>query len=220
MLPIRFGCARTYKMLLKEIKNIYHRELDSIYPKDEVDSLFSLTLTHYLKLDRFILAFQPELVISKEEEQPLFETLASLKQHVPIQYILGESLFMDIPLKVGRGVLIPRPETEDLVRWVLADITDDKKITCLDVGTGSGAIAIALKKSRPEITMYALDNSKRALEICEENALTHEVELQLLEFDIAGDWKRNQWHQMYWIMNLLRHYLFQMMILCVTMMPF
>ncbi len=173
-------------MLLREIKNIYHMELDTIYPKEEVDSLFSLALSHYLKIDRFILAVQPDLVISKEEEQPLFEALAALKQHVPIQYILGETHFMDIPIKVTKGVLIPRPETEDLVRWILEDTAEDKEFTCLDIGTGSGAIAIALKKSRPKITMYALDNSSHAIEISSENALIQEVEIQLFEFDVLG----------------------------------
>jgi len=174
-------------MLLREIKNIYHLELDTIYPKEEVDSLFSLALSHYLKFDRFILALQPDLVISKKEEQPLFEALAVLKQHVPIQYILGETHFMDIPIKLTKGVLIPRPETEDLVRWILEDTAEDKEFTCLDIGTGSGAIAIALKKSRPKITMYALDNSSHAIEISSENALIQEVDLQLLEFDVLGE---------------------------------
>lgn len=173
-------------MLLREIKNIYHLELDTIYPKEEVDSLFSFALSYYLKFDRFILALQPDLVISKEEEQPLFKVLSALKQHVPIQYILGETHFMNIPIKITKGVLIPRPETEDLVRWVLEDTAEDNEFTCLDIGTGSGAIAIALKKSRPKITMYALDNSSHAIEISSENALIQEVEIQLLEFDVLG----------------------------------
>ena len=174
-------------MLLREIRNIYHLELDSMYTKEEVDSFFSLALEHYLKFDRFILALQPQLVVSKEEEQPLFETLSALKQHIPIQYILGETIFMDIPIKLGRGVLIPRPETEDLVRWILEDIPQDSDIQCLDVGTGSGAIAIALKRHRPKIGMFALDTSKFAIEITSINAQHQEVELQLLEFDVLGD---------------------------------
>ncbi|NND15046.1 MAG: peptide chain release factor N(5)-glutamine methyltransferase [Eudoraea sp.] len=171
-------------MLLREIRNIYHAELDTMYSKEEVDSFFSLALEHYLKIDRFILALQPQLVISKEEEQPLFETLTALKQNVPIQYILGETLFMDIQIKVGKGVLIPRPETEDLVRWILADLSEDTRVRCLDIGTGSGAIAIALKKLRPEITMHALDNSKEALQVAEQNTGIHETEIHLLDFDL------------------------------------
>lgn len=174
-------------MLLREIRNIYHLELDPMYSKEEVDSFFSLALEHYLGLDRFILALHPQLVISKEEEQPLFETLAALKQHVPIQYILGETLFMDIPIKVRKGVLIPRPETEELVRWILEDIPENSEDHCLDVGTGSGAIAIALKKYRPKMSMYALDNSKEAIEVTTKNALLQEVQLQLIEFDILGE---------------------------------
>ena len=174
-------------MLLREIKNIYHLELDMLYPKEEVDSLFSLALAHYLKFDRFILALQPDLVISKKEEQPLFEALAALKQHVPIQYILGETHFMDIPIRVAKGVLIPRPETEDLVRWILEDTPEEEKFTCLDIGTGSGAIAIALKKYRPKLEMYALDNSRRAIDISQENTMIHDVDIHLLEFDFLGE---------------------------------
>jgi len=144
-------------MQLKEIKNIFHKELDTLYEKEEVDHFFYRVVEHYLKLERFILALQPDITISKEEEQPLFEALSDLKQERPLQYILGVSHFMDLDFSVNEHVLIPRPETEELVRWLIADYGTNttKPIKILDIGTGSGCIAIALAKALPNAEIFA-----------------------------------------------------------------
>ena len=107
------------RMLLKEIKNIYHLELDPLFPKEEVDSFFYLVIDHYLGLERFILAMQPNLVVSKENEDPLFFALSQLKQERPIQHILGKAHFCELEFRVDENVLIPRPETEELVYWIM-----------------------------------------------------------------------------------------------------
>ena len=175
-------------MLLKEIKNIYHSELDPIYPKEEVDSFFYLTIAHNLNLERFVLALQPNLTLSKKEEQPLFEVLAQLRLKKPIQYILGSTHFMDMDFKVNENVLIPRPETEELVRWVLEDYRMDgnKEISILDIGTGSGCIAISLAKNMKRAKVYGLDISKKALEVAKENAVKNQVEVEFLNADILN----------------------------------
>ena len=108
-------------MLLKEIKDIFHKELGELYPKEEIDSFFYSCIEHYLKLERFILAIQPGITLTKDEEQPLFEALAELKTEKPLQYILGTAHFRDLELQVNEDVLIPRPETEELVQWILDD---------------------------------------------------------------------------------------------------
>ncbi len=155
-------------MLLREIKNIFHLELDELYPREEVDSFFYLLIEHYLHLERFILTMQPDLIISKEDEQPLFEGLAQLKLNHPVQYTIGKATFMDLELYVDENVLIPRPETGELVRWILEErdlqsvvdvgdlpvgVEDENSKTkrILDIGTGSGCIAIALAKNLPNI---------------------------------------------------------------------
>ncbi|EAR00426.1 peptide chain release factor N(5)-glutamine methyltransferase [Maribacter sp. HTCC2170] len=172
-------------MLLKEIKNIYHKELDSIYPKDEVASFFYLAIEHYLKLERFVLALQPSLIIKKEEEQPLFEALSQLKLERPIQYILGLTQFMNLEFKVNENVLIPRPETEDLVRWIVSDLEHGKsEINILDIGTGSGCIAVSLAKLLPNSKVYALDISNKALEVAKKNAILNQVEVEFLQADV------------------------------------
>lgn len=179
-------------MLLREIKNIFHKELDEIYPKEEVDSFFYMLIEHHLNLERFVLAMQPELLISKKEEQPMFEALAQLRLERPIQYIIGKSHFMDMDFAVNENVLIPRPETEELVHYILEGIQsvntksngDDDEISILDIGTGSGCIAISLAKNVPNAKVYALDVSEKALEVARQNAALNAVEIKWVEADI------------------------------------
>jgi release factor glutamine methyltransferase len=172
-------------MLLREIKNIFHLELDSIYPKEEVDSFFYLAIMHYLDLERFVLAMQPDLVVSKAQEKSLLEALAQLKLEIPVQYILGMAQFMDLDFKANENVLIPRPETEELVRWIISDCENqESRINVLDIGTGSGCIAIALAKNLKNARVYALDISDGALEIAKENAVSNQVDVELIQADI------------------------------------
>ena len=183
-------------MQLREIKNIFHKELDSLFPTEEVDAFFYRCVEHYLQLERFVLAVRPKLTLTKEEEQPLFEALSQLKQERPLHYILGEAHFMDLELKVNESVLIPRPETEELVQWILDDLDaersrsvistplNDRSLQILDIGTGSGCIAIALAKHIPNAKVYALDISGEALQVAKENAKHNQVDITFLQQDI------------------------------------
>lgn len=176
-------------MLLKEIKNIYHLELDPLFPKEEVDSFFYLVIDHYLGLERFILAMQPNLVVSKENEDPLFFALSQLKQERPIQHILGKAHFCELEFRVDENVLIPRPETEELVYWIINEVQKGdprEEVKILDIGTGSGCIAISLAKNLPNAKVYALDISKMALQIAGENAMDNGVDIVFLEADILS----------------------------------
>ena len=186
-------------MQLSEIKNIFHLELDTLYPKGEVDAFFYRMLEHYLGLERFILVMQPNYAITKEEEQLFFEGLSALKLEKPLQYILGETHFLDSTLKVNEHVLIPRPETEELVQWILDTERSQSEVSntnffrrgrlkaptrILDIGTGSGCIAISLAKALPNCKVTALDVSAQALEVAKENAERNEVTITFLEADI------------------------------------
>ena len=173
-------------MHLKEIRKIYKAELSSAYPPEEIDSFFYLAIEHYLNLERFILALQPEIILTKDEEEPLFHCLARLRQNEPIQYILGETFFHGLRIKVDRSVLIPRPETEELVHWILGDYQDDgavKKI--LDIGTGSGCIAIALATEFKTNQIYAMDVSPEAIALAKQNAEYHSTKVEFVESDIT-----------------------------------
>jgi release factor glutamine methyltransferase len=181
-------------MLLREIKNVFHTELDALYPKEEVNSFFSMLIEHYLNLERFVLALQPDLIISKEEETPLFNALSRLKLKEPIQHIIGTTNFMEMDFTVSNNVLIPRPETEELVRWIIEEerstknnVTSKKALKILDIGTGSGCIAISLAKNLVKSEVYALDISEEALKIARANALSNEVDVTFIKQDILKD---------------------------------
>lgn len=173
-------------MRLQEIKKIFHKELSGIFPKEEIDSFFYLSIEHYLGLERFILALQPGLVIDKQEEDLLFEALNRLKQQEPIQYILGETQFADLRFMVDESVLIPRPETEELVRWIQHDYQQpESPPSILDIGTGSGCIAVSLAKYIQGSHVYATDISQEALEIASKNAAINGVKVEFLHSDIT-----------------------------------
>lgn len=178
-------------MQLTDLKAIFHKELCNLYPKEEIDTFFNRLLEHYLNLERFVFVLQPQLTLTKDETQPLFEALAQLKLEKPLQYITGVAYFMDLEFRVNPNVLIPRPETEELVRWAMDtphflfnNTSKEKKGAILDIGTGSGCIAIALARKFPNVKVYALDSSKKALEVARENALAHQVNVTFYERDI------------------------------------
>lgn len=174
-------------MLLKEIKKIYHIELDSVYPVEEVDSFFYMAIEHYLKLERFVLALEPNYVVTKDEESTLFLVVDKLKKHIPIQYILGAAHFMGLDFNVNTNVLIPRPETEELVSWILNEVNVNQEITILDIGTGSGCIAITLAKNLPKAKVFALDISKEAILVAKSNAEANNVTVTFLEQNILEE---------------------------------
>jgi len=172
-------------MLLKDIKHIFHQELDIQYGTEEVSHFFYYFLESYLGLPRFHLALHPQWIITKEDESLFFEGLAALKKGKPIQYILGTSSFMDLTLTVNEHVLIPRPETEELVKWVIKDYQkSEAKIKLLDIGTGSGCIAIALAKYLPRAKVIAVDISKKALAVAKQNAIDNEVNILFKQADV------------------------------------
>ncbi len=176
-------------MLLKEVQKLFHQELDEHYGKPEVQSFFDLLVHHYLGLERFVLALQPQFSITKEEESLFFAALAKLKTEVPIQYIIGKTTFCGLDFEVNHHVLIPRPETEELVYWILDDVKDkDAHLRILDVGTGSGCIAISLAKNLPNASVVAIDISEEALQVAEENAKNLGVTVHFQQMNALDLW--------------------------------
>jgi len=177
-------------VLLKEIKNIFHLELDAIYGKDEVNSFFYLLIEHYFDLERFVLAIQPELIVDKEQETVIFQALSKLKLEKPIQHIIGTAYFMDLDFKVNEHVLIPRPETEELVRWILDDVKDVRQsLTILDMGTGSGCIPISLDKNLTNAKVFGLDISTEVLKVADENNRLLGASVKFFKADILSLYK-------------------------------
>ena len=169
-------------MTLQDFKLKMISELSSVYEMDELNSVFNLLSEDYLKIPRSKILLADEIDLN-ESNQNLFSTaLERLKTHEPIQYVLGKTSFMDLEFKVNSSVLIPRPETEELVRLMLKEDLDGKEI--LDIGTGSGCIAISLAKNLPNAKVSALDISKDALEIAKENAKSNNVDIEFINADI------------------------------------
>jgi release factor glutamine methyltransferase len=181
-------------MVLKDIQHIFHKELDAVYGKDEVNSFFFLCIEQYLNLPRFQLALQSEFTIPKPETDTFFGVLEDLKQQKPIQYILGETEFYGLPFIVNENVLIPRQETEELVHLIIeghtarsrsANKNDQFKI--LDIGTGSGCIAITLAKNLPDAKVFCLDVSEETIIVAKQNAELNNVEMRFIEADILNE---------------------------------
>lgn len=171
-------------MLLKQYKSYFSKELKSVFPQTEVDSFFFLLIEEYLDLKRIDLILQPNIEISSDIKELLDKALERLKKEEPIQYILGKTEFYGLPFKVNENTLIPRPETEELVEWILEEINVNDKRNILDIGTGTGCIPISLKKNLPNSNISAIDVSEEALEIAKQNAKLNEVEISFINEDI------------------------------------
>jgi release factor glutamine methyltransferase len=177
-------------MKLKDIQQTFHQTLDAIYGADEVNSFFYLLIEAFCGFSRMKLALEPGKTITKVEEDAIRDALQRLKEEEPIQYILGETEFYGLPFKVNENTLIPRPETEELVDFIINDVTSsavEKSISILDIGTGSGCIAISLAKNVPNAKVYALDVSAKAIEKAKENAALNNVEVEFIEADILNE---------------------------------
>ncbi|MBT8245831.1 MAG: peptide chain release factor N(5)-glutamine methyltransferase [Winogradskyella sp.] len=175
-----------------DLKHVFQKELGAIYDKNEVASFFFLCLEYFLEVPRIQLILEPEFSISKAEVEDFFRTLEALKKQKPIQYIFGETEFYGLKFKVNENVLIPRQETEELISLIIEDskLKSQNPIIILDVGTGSGCIAITLAKNIPNAKVYAVDVSKEALEIAKENAELNNVNVHFIKYDILN---RNNW---------------------------
>src|SRR5690606_4719799 len=173
-------------MSLQQFLNILHQELDLLYGKEEVDSFFNILIEFHLKLKRTSYLLNPELEISESVKQQLLNALNRLKQNEPIQYTLGETYFYGLNFKVTKDALIPRPETEELVHWLLQTqkTINNESPVILDMGTGSGCIAVSIAKHLPKAQVFAMDISKAALEIAAENAKRNKVNVHFIEANI------------------------------------
>ena len=176
-------------MFLQEFRTLFNQELKGFYPKTEIDSFFFLLIEKELDLQRIDIALNPQLCISKDIFKHLYSSLSRLKSQEPIQYILGKTEFYGLPFKVTPDTLIPRPETEELVDWILKESSESAQLSILDIGTGSGCIPISLAKKLPNSTLTSIDISKEALAIAKENAKLNSVDINFIELDILNTQK-------------------------------
>ena len=181
-------------MLLKQYKTHFFDSLKNIQDEQEIESFFFI-LTEYLhNLKRVDVALNPNFEISDAAIEKWNVILAELQQEKPIQYITGEAWFYGLQFEVNENTLSPRPETEELVEWILNSpiIQHPTPITILDIGTGTGCIPISLKANLPQANVSAIDVSKQALEVAKRNAELNKVEVNFIQTNILEVENLNQ----------------------------
>jgi len=172
-------------MNIKELEQEYIQSLNQFYDSEESKSIFYLAATSILKVTQSELLVKKDKVLAQKDTDALTKVLHTLKTGKPVQQVLGEAFFYGLSLKINEDVLIPRPETEELVDWVIKEIKD-KKESVLDIGTGSGCIPIAIKKTLPSVKVSSLDISVQALKVATANASLNEADIEFIEADILN----------------------------------
>jgi release factor glutamine methyltransferase len=175
-----------YKQLLAQLYDVYdHREAANI-----ADMVIE-HVTGQRKIDRIV---YKDLPVNTEQQEQLKKITGELLKSRPVQYVLGEAWFMDMKLRVNENVLIPRPETEELVEWIIDDIkkSGNDAISLIDIGTGSGCIPIAMRKKIPTATVSAIDVSDAALQLAILNSIDQNVLIDFLHLDFLdeSEWKQ------------------------------
>ena len=174
--------------LVRDIRKYYCEQLCSVYDNDEATTMILILLEHYFKITRVKMALEPDMRLSESEMLTFHFALKDLLKNKPIQYIIGETEFCDLKFKVNGNVLIPRPETSELVYKIVErqKTKDKRQLSILDIGTGSGCIAISLAKNIPGSKVHALDISEKALEVAKENAINNNVDVTFINDDILS----------------------------------
>ncbi len=172
-------------MLIKDYRTHFIKVLTPRYDALEAESFFYLILETKFQMKRIDLALQPEIVFTETDVLYWDSIVEQLLQEIPIQYLLGTTSFFGMDFEVNTNVLIPRPETEELVAWILEKYSKNRHpISILDIGTGSGCIAIALAKNLPNAKVAALDVSELALKTAKQNADRNAVSVTFLQKNI------------------------------------
>ena len=179
-------------MTIQQQYRFFLQQLQIIYSLNEAMTITDWVFESMAAIKRSEIVLNPAQVIPHTLEIKLKDALIALLRHKPIQYVTGEAWFYNLKFKVNKNVLIPRPETEELVQLVIESAKTNKPSgsSILDIGTGSGCIAIALKNKLPTASITAIDISKFALDIAMENAHTHKTSIQFLEIDFLD---KTQW---------------------------
>ena len=172
-------------MKLSQLKINFTTVLQGVYDKEEVHCFFYILCDFFLQYSRFEVSMALDTIVSAKNITAFDMALLRLKKQEPIQYILGCTAFYGLTFKVNKHTLIPRPETEELVDWVLSNLHDqDSMLDILDIGTGSGCIAISLAKNIPTARVSGLDISEKTLEVAQENAVKNQVLVSFCKKDI------------------------------------
>ena len=169
-------------MIISELKEFFKNQLSEIYADSEISELFSIFCNQILGMDKFELRISQHHIISEEQTRVFKKLISELKTGKPYQQILGETEFYGLKFFVDENVLIPRPETEELLELTISEIQKRnlKNTKILDIGTGSGIIPIVLKNKLPQAKVSAIDFSEKALETAKKNADFHNLDINFI----------------------------------------
>lgn len=180
-------------MTLTKALHYISEQLSAIYEKNEADTIAELLLeniTDSKKTDRIL---NKDKELTAEQIEKLSQCLSRLLTHEPIQYVLNESWFLGLKFYVDKNVLIPRPETEELVDWVIRNIKFPfKELNILDIGTGSGCIPVSLKRKLRKAEVWACDICNEALAVAKHNADNLQADLNFIHLDFLNEQERNK----------------------------
>lgn len=197
-------------MTISDLKILSQNELSELYSKSEIEELFSIFCEHYLELNKVELRINLEKELSESDSKQFSKAISELKTGKPFQQILGETEFFGMKFFVNEHVLIPRPETEELLELAINKIKEKRQknqkvfdsaqtdnsqtlklsnsqLKILDIGTGSGIIPIVMKKHFPDVEVSAIDISVDALKIAKRNADFHKVEISFIQKDYLSE---------------------------------
>ena len=169
-------------MIISELKEFFKNQLSEIYADSEISELFSIFCNQILGMDKFELRISQHHIISEEQTRVFKKLISELKTGKPYQQILGYTEFYGLKFFVDEFVLIPRPETEELLELTISEILKRnlKNTKILDIGTGSGIIPIVLKNKLPQAKVSAIDYSEKALETAKKNADFHKLDINFI----------------------------------------
>jgi release factor glutamine methyltransferase len=178
------------------IREASHQLIDSlkkIYNASEAANIADLSMEHLTGMSRIDRIVNNEKMLSPGQDEQLREMMRRLMQHEPIQYVLNEAWFCGMKFYVDQNVLIPRPETEELVEWVLTDaVNQNGNFKILDVGSGSGCIPIAIKTKLKEAEVWSCDISEPALRVAQKNAADLGASIHFIQIDFLNEGEREQ----------------------------
>ncbi|MFC0774867.1 peptide chain release factor N(5)-glutamine methyltransferase [Terrimonas alba] len=179
-------------MTIQEANRDLRAKLQSIYENGEAETISEWIIESLTGIKRNDRIFQKDKLLNADQELQLKQWTERLLQYEPVQYVLNESWFCGLKLYVDKNVLIPRPETEELVEWIISDCKFPvNSLSILDIGSGSGCIPIALKKRLPKSQVWSCDISEGALEVAKKNASTLGIDVNFLLLDFLNEKERN-----------------------------
>jgi release factor glutamine methyltransferase len=173
-------------MTAGELYRNYLKLLSPLYDEGESSTITAMIFENIANCSKIDIITNPSKILDTQIKNKLSVCLEELLQHKPIQYVLGEAIFYKLKFEVDESVLIPRPETEELVTEVIQFAKTKNQLFILDVGTGSGCISIAIKKNVPHCLMTSVDISKQSIETAKKNALFHKVDINFVELDFLN----------------------------------